>query len=302
MPNRYRVLVLALVLILSAHSGQAQEQDENGQRAAEDEQSQPQILPFRVPVEIIESDASAGARQRLEGETKEREIRDLAAQEGMNRATQAMNDATQRMAQYAFWSTLIVAIGTPLLVWNLLEIRRANRAAFGATKAANDANLISRHEQRPWLTLRATSFSIHQFDDGTPAIKFGFDVNNVGKSPAKILDWGFTIFIDDKDAARSEILSSAIKGTPSWVLPERVQDLGRLEPTGNRATVLARESQFYSILFLVRYTDAGGDAEFETENIAALKRQASDAAGSYTLRLGNFGQGDDSQSSEERYT
>lgn len=138
MLKRYGVLVLAFGLMISALSGQAQEQNEEPQGAATEEQSQPQILPLPLPVEIIESDAAADARQRSEDEAKDREIRDLVAQEGMNAATQSIEAATKDMRDYALYSTLAVWVGTILLFYTLWLTRQANRAAQDAVNVTRD--------------------------------------------------------------------------------------------------------------------------------------------------------------------
>jgi hypothetical protein len=282
------VFAVAFSLTFLPAVGEAQEQTNGEQGQAEAKQSPSNGSPFAVPVEIVENEADAKARARREAEIRQHDIDDLIAQQGVNAATQAMRD-------YAYLQTWFVGLGTLLLVGTLF-------LTVQATNAANAANQIARYEQRPWLTLKATNFSIHQFNDGTPAVRFEFDAKNVGNSPAKIISWGFALFIDDKDAARSEILNSAVSDDPRWILPKRFQDIGLLEPMGARGQVLAREGQLYGILFLVRYTDARGNAKFSTENTALLKRETSGNAGSYTLRLGNYGEGEGSQSSEERYT
>lgn len=148
MPKGYLFILLTLGLALAAPLGQAQEQDVEVQETTTEGQGQPQILPLPIPVEIVESDAASDARQRSENEAKEREIRDLAAQEGVNAATQTMNEATQRMADYAFWSTVIVGVGTVLLFWTLYETRQANKAAASSIEAVQDATF---HELRPWI-------------------------------------------------------------------------------------------------------------------------------------------------------
>lgn len=137
MLKRFGLYILALGLILHALSGQAQQHDEKPQGAVTEEQVAPQVFPIPLPVQIIETDAAADARQRSEDEAKERELRDLAAQQGMQLATEAMNDATQRMANYAYWSTWIVGLGTGLLFVTLW-------LTWGANKAARDAVAVTR--------------------------------------------------------------------------------------------------------------------------------------------------------------
>ena len=176
MLKRYGFVILALGLAFSALSGQAQEQDEEAQGAATEEQGQPQIFPLPVPVEIIESDAAADARQRSENEAKEREIRDLAAQEGVNAATQLMNDATQRMAKYAFWSTLIVGFGTALLLWTLWETRKANQSAREAVDVTRE---VGQAQVRAYLYCKSARYRLRKDD-----LFAEIDIANAGQSPA----------------------------------------------------------------------------------------------------------------------
>lgn len=181
MLKRYGLFVLTFGLMLFSLSGQAQQQDENAQGAATEQQDKPQILPLPLPVEIIESDAAAEARQRSEDEAKEREIRDLAAQEGVNVATQAMNDATQRMAQYAFWSTVTVGVGTILLFWTLLETRGTNQSARAAVDVSRKAVDVTQAQVRAYVGIDHVSASINEMD--RPAVKVAF--TNYGATTAK---------------------------------------------------------------------------------------------------------------------
>ena len=133
----YRIAILALGLILSCGLGQAQEQANPGESAAPAQEQPPPPLPVPLPVQIIEDDESANARQRREAEAAQREKDDLLAQQGMNAATQAMNDVTQRMALYSLISTTLVALGTGLLFWTLQLTRDANRSAREAVKVTS---------------------------------------------------------------------------------------------------------------------------------------------------------------------
>ncbi|MEC5292386.1 hypothetical protein VSX64_16965 [Aurantimonas sp. C2-6-R+9] len=124
--------------------------------------------------------------ERREEESAQREIEDLAAQQGMNAATQAMNDATQRMADYAWWSTLLVGIGTVLLVATLLLTLAANRAAVRAADAAFKANdlmkVIAQHQLRAYLA--PDNMSHARRVDGRH-VDYILKLKNFGQTPAK---------------------------------------------------------------------------------------------------------------------
>ena len=131
-------IVAVVGLTLLPVLGQTQEQEDDGEYGSANKQNATEQLSFSIPIQIIEDDESAKSREAREDEAEQREINDLIAQQGMNSATQAMNDATQRMAQYALWSTLIVAFGTLLLLWTLCLTRGATKAALEAVDATRE--------------------------------------------------------------------------------------------------------------------------------------------------------------------
>uniref|UniRef100_UPI003BAA5BD7 hypothetical protein n=1 Tax=Stappia sp. TaxID=1870903 RepID=UPI003BAA5BD7 len=98
--------------------------------------SEPFIPPFRV--EIIENDRKASDRERREKEHSEIEKSSLIAQQEMNTATQDMNEATQRMAFYSLISTILVGVGTLLLLVTLYLTRQANTAAQDAVEVTRE--------------------------------------------------------------------------------------------------------------------------------------------------------------------
>jgi hypothetical protein len=141
MSFRAWVFVTAVGLTILPGLGQSQEKTEEPQGGVTAGSGQPAGLPFAIPIEIIESASEAEARQRSEDEAEKREIADLAAQRGMHLATEAMNDATQKMAKYAFWSTLLVFVGTVLLFATLYLTRQANRAAQAAVDVTREVGI-----------------------------------------------------------------------------------------------------------------------------------------------------------------
>ncbi|MGC1494707.1 MAG: hypothetical protein WA790_02780 [Sulfitobacter sp.] len=168
MSIRSWLYVFALGLTL-ATSGQAQEQTESTQVDATQQQP-PFDPPLPFPVEIVEGDAAADARKRGEEEARQREIADLAAQEGMNVATQAIKDATLDMRNYAQTSTWLVAVGTIFLFATIWLTWRAVR----------DAREIGQKQVRAYVTISEVNIS-EAPDRQTVVIK------NVGTSPAIFL-------------------------------------------------------------------------------------------------------------------
>jgi hypothetical protein len=146
----FRTWMFAVAIGLIAGLLQAQEQAESAQDDPAAQQEATQSLPIPLPVQIIEDDESANARQRREAETDQRDKDDLVAQQGMNAATQAMNEATQSMKRAAWWSVVIVGIGTFLLVWTLCLTRSANKAAQDAVSVTRQ---IGEAQVRGYLAL-----------------------------------------------------------------------------------------------------------------------------------------------------
>ncbi len=108
MSKCFGFIAVTFGVIVFSSVGQAQNKTDYEKSEPNDQSENPKIFPITVPVKIIISDASTESRQRRESESRQREIDDLIAQQGMNSATQAMNEDTQRMALYSFISTVIV--------------------------------------------------------------------------------------------------------------------------------------------------------------------------------------------------
>lgn len=165
-----------------ATSGHAQEQAPPGYSSATTEQNPPETYPIPFPVEIVEDQAEAEARHRGEEESSKREISNLVAQEGINSATQAMNGATQRMAEYAFWSTIFVAVGTALLIVTLYFTRQANKAAQRAIEVTEK---IGKQQLRAYVG--KSEISMGREND---AIVAKVKITNFGQTPAlDVLAW-----------------------------------------------------------------------------------------------------------------
>lgn len=175
----FRTWCLAVAFGLIALSGQAQEEASETERSAQQQQQPSQTLPVPLQIEVIEDQSEAQTRKRREEEARQREIRDLAAQEGMNAATQSMDRASQRMAEYAFWSTFLVGIGTALIVATL----------YYTSKAINVGQDTMLNQLRPWIVPDGGAFleGKRVNIDGTvheEAIVFYMVWKNTGQSPA----------------------------------------------------------------------------------------------------------------------
>lgn len=144
--------IIAVAFTIIASLGQAQEQAESSTQSTQNKQLPAQPFPVPLPVDIVEDQAAAEARQNREYEAREREIRDLAAQEGMNAATQSIERATRDMRDYAFYSTVAVWVGTFLLIVTLVLTWMANRAAQRAVDVTKDVGIA---QLRPWISFNS---------------------------------------------------------------------------------------------------------------------------------------------------
>lgn len=140
---------------------------------AANEQNRPQKFPILVP---IESDESTKTREVSEKRAEQRELDDLAAQEGMN-------EATQKMADYSIYQTILIAIGTIILIYTLYLTRQANRTVLKASAALRDV-------QRPWIIVLPPTINglkpISPDGDAHYAFMFNvsFEILNSGTLPA----------------------------------------------------------------------------------------------------------------------
>lgn len=175
----FRAWVIAVAFGIIAGLGQAQEQTDRPQGEAETQQEPTGAYPVPFPVVVVEDQATADARKRGEDESSQREIEDLAAQQGMNAATQAMNRTTQRMAEYAFWSTVFVAVGTALLVITLLLTWQANRAAVFAGRITQR---IGEAQVRAYLHCKSAKYKLSK-----ESISAIVEFENTGQSPANVI-------------------------------------------------------------------------------------------------------------------
>lgn len=197
MSKRYWGYFVAVGLIVLCSSGQAQDQSDQTNGSANQQQAPSDNSFTPIPIYVIEDQATADARERHEEEARQREISDLIAQEGMNAATQAMNEATQRMADYAWWSTFLVGIGTALLFVTLWLTRQANVAA---QLAVRETRRIGEAQVRAYVAWHSCEVAtvVSENHGATEIVQFAFrpQIQNTGQSPATLIDLyaDFSIF------------------------------------------------------------------------------------------------------------
>ncbi len=185
MHRGYRHIVLAIGLIVLPCLGQAQEEAQGEQGQATTQQQPAPTLPIPLLVDIIEDEAEAEARKYREAEARQNQKDDLVAQQGMDRATQAINEATQRMALYSLISTGFVGIGTGLLIVTLWLTRQANRAAQEAVEVTRD---IGQRQIRAYMVADTDMEWRHLNDDSGKNIvsyNIGIKWKNCGITPAR---------------------------------------------------------------------------------------------------------------------
>lgn len=178
-------LVLAIMLAAWGSFSSAQQQNADpdiGIRGAEtpDRDDAPADgLPTPFPIQVIENDEAAKARERREEVSRQYERDLLRSQQGVEIATREMNDASQRMASYSLISTFAVIVGTGLLLWTLVLTRQANKAAQLAVAVTRE---IGQAQARAYVS--AEGLNIRDIDVDYQARLY---VKNAGQTPARNL-------------------------------------------------------------------------------------------------------------------
>ncbi|MEX0956029.1 MAG: hypothetical protein WDZ83_12555 [Rhizobiaceae bacterium] len=174
-----RFLIVALFMVLASPVHPQERGGDDGQGQAATEQQHSESAPWALPVDVIEDQAETDARKAREQRAEQRELNDLAAQQGMD-------SATQRMVEIAKWQNYATWLGSFLLFGTLLLMIQANRAAVQAANAAEAAVAetirIGNAQIRAYLELHGESFP-HERNlvRGGKAI---IGAKNVGSSPA----------------------------------------------------------------------------------------------------------------------
>ena len=178
------------------------EEEESEQRQAEQQDTPAYEPPLPFPVKILEDTAAADARARGEEEARQREIAALAAQEGMNAATQAIKDATLDMRDSAQISTLLVGIGTIFLFATIWLTWRAVR----------DTRDIGQKQVRAYIALK--DCRIDGIAKGQKATAFLNFVNS-GQSPCYITATSIGIGFEPTPIQATPVLATEPKSSPS---------------------------------------------------------------------------------------
>lgn len=255
-----RTWCLAVAFGLITFSGEAQEQEGEAARYADSDVQPAYLFPDPVRVDVIESQAEADIKERKEEESRQREIRDLAAQEGMNAATRSMDRASQRMADYAFWSTVLVGIGTVLLVGTLLLTLQANKSAMQAVAVTRE---VARDQSRAYVHIE----KIHWLES-KEQFEFAIFVANSGQTPAKRFQIGATLEVQQFGSGPSGEISKEVSLKGWSALPGREIFQLRLVPfpIPNFAAIVERNvsKQYIILRGRLRYETIYGEI-FETE-------------------------------------
>ena len=167
-------IILAIGLISLPCSGQAQDEEQGEQGQTATQQQPAPTLPIPLLVDIIEDEAAAEARKRREAEARQNQKDDLVAQQGMDRATQAMQ-------QYSYVQTWLIGSGTALLIVTLLLTLQANLAAREAVKVTRE---IGEKQLRAYLFLD-NELPIDPFRIAAGEPPHGMvNIKNFGQTPA----------------------------------------------------------------------------------------------------------------------
>lgn len=182
MPFRTWMYAVALGLGLTT-LGYAQEENSPLDQAAAVQDPNPIDLPGPLPVIIIESDESAKTRSSIEAARAQREKDGLAAQQGIQLATEEMNQATQSMKNAAWLSTVLVGAGTVLLIWTLILTKNANKAAQAAVEVTRT---VGKAQTRAYVFFNMERIAKpFEIDIGNPTeISVDFEITNLGQTPA----------------------------------------------------------------------------------------------------------------------
>lgn len=259
-PRSYRSVVFALGLTCLPILGQAQEhaQSPQGQPSAEQQPFQPSQSPAPrnpIRIEIIEDQAETDARKRREAEADQREIDDLAAQQGMNAETQAINEATQRMAAYSWYQTWAVAIGTILVFASLVLTVIATWAAHKAIRVTRE---IGNAQLRAYMGWHRGGLTLHHRELQVAGLVV---IKNFGQTPAHEM----TLWVECKLLGSDEIMDEpkrpeAASGTSkSWVGPQQESTVTfGCNVTDTELEEIRESRQAFFVRGRVDYVDAFG--------------------------------------------
>lgn len=226
MSLRVWIIVIGIELAAPA-SGQGDNQSaqsgNSGQSVADDRGD----ALLSVPIRIVEPDAERDARERREEEARRRESRDLAAQEGMNAATPAMNDVMQGMAACEKWPAPIVAL---LLIRQSVETR----------KAVTVTCEIGQAQVRACLSVSVPSCPPLRDIGAERPIPFEITIENKGSSPAR-----------NVRPLAGSMMSNAVLATPcpDLISPRSARAYGIAIASGESAYAIVNNEMPYHAVY-----------------------------------------------------
>lgn len=179
MSRGYRYALIAIVGWLIASpvlSQESEQQQPQSQGEGSAEQRNP--APFSVPVRILENPEQSEADKRSQQEASQREIEDLAAQQGMAKGTQDIVWLNKLQLALAF-------AGTLALLYSIALNRRATNAAVQGN--ANTLQAIDQEQKNAQRQLRAYLYvSAIALGYSAPAkLQIQMTYKNFGQTPAK---------------------------------------------------------------------------------------------------------------------
>lgn len=176
-----------------------------------------------------------------------------------------MNEATQKMADYSLYQTILVAIGTAVLLYTLRLTANANKAASAAAEAANATNEIMRSEHRPWLKITKVRPQYRVTNDDVTVL-LEIEVENVGRDPATdvAVDVCTTVLSSGSSASATVRLDRLIEYAQSCAVEAESRRTGQIifDAADNlvgsaKPTAAPRESSFgVQVLYCVTYRGA----------------------------------------------
>jgi hypothetical protein len=214
-----------------------------------------QVREPAVQAPLAQASTIAATSEAEKQAEVERDVADLAAQQGMERAAWVMAGVTGA-------SLLVTLIGTVLLFQNLREARRVTEAALASTRASEDANRLMRRslilENPPKIEVELFSFST----DLTVHMKAR--IWNSGLTTAYNIDFRAGIIIEPHPLPHY-VKFPTLKPTYNFPLKElrhnqrhRVeQHVGQLHPMLNEqiARADAGEGERFYVFVRVEYLD-----------------------------------------------
>lgn len=202
--KRHWIFAVVLGAIALASLGQAQESEEQTHRGTNEEEAAANNFPVPLPVVVIEPEETAVASQRAKEETTQREKEDLIAQQGMD-------SATRRMANFALWQTILIAIGTVALIYTLWLTRKAAGSAQAAVDVTREIGqkqaMAYVHVVQAFIPKRATKDAPTLASiSGKERARVEIQLENIGATIAKNVKVRFEVFDETlKDAKFREI-------------------------------------------------------------------------------------------------